>query len=121
MVSTLYDPRQTNRCTRSAFQNLNRVVTPAVKAGVGGPLPVGNGLVILETTGRKSGKPRQVPLVASRLGDTIWVSTVRANSQWVKNLRAEPQISVWVGGKKRSATAAVVAVAPLTVVSLHLD
>lgn len=121
MVSTLYDPRQTSACTRSAFRNLNRVVNPAVKAGIGGPLPVGNGLVILETTGRKSGEPRQVPLVASRLGNTVWVSTVRANSQWVRNLRAKPQVTVWVGGKKRSATAAVVAKAPLTVVALHLD
>ena len=121
MVSPLYDPRQPSTCTRSAFRNLNRVVRPAVKAGFGGPLPIGNGLVILETTGRKSGEPRQVPLVASRLGDTIWVSTVRTGSQWVKNLRVEPQIKVWVGGKKRSATATVVARTPLTVVSLHLD
>lgn len=108
-------------CSQAAFRNLNSVVGPAVKAGVGNPLPVGSGLVILETVGRTSGKARQVPLVASRLGSTILVSTVRSNSQWVKNLEAEPQVKVWVGGTKRSATASVVSTSPLTVVSLTLD
>ncbi|MEM9655818.1 MAG: nitroreductase/quinone reductase family protein [Actinomycetota bacterium] len=120
MVSSLYDPRRSTGCTRSAFRALNRTVTPAVKAGIGGPLPVGNGLVVLETTGRKSGKPRQVPLLANRLGNTIWISTVRRGSQWVRNLRADPEVSVWVGGKKRTATATVTSSAPLTVVSLRV-
>lgn len=117
-------PNQSSRnhsCTQSAFRSLNQVVMPAVKAGFGGPLPVGNGLVILETVGRKSGKTRQVPLVASRLGDTVWVSTVRSNSLWVKNLAAEPKVQVWIGGRKRSATANILASEPLAVVSLTLD
>lgn len=119
MATTQID--RNRNCTQSAFRSLNQVVVPAVKAGVGGPLPIGNGLVILETIGRKSGKARQVPLVASRLGDTVWVSTVRSRSLWVKNVVAEPKVQVWLGGKKRSATANVVASEPLTVVSLTLD
>lgn len=95
------------RATRQGFRSLNRIVVPAVKAGFGSPLPIGPGLVVLETTGRSSGKPRQLPLVATRIGSHVSVSTVRSNSQWVKNLQAEPQASVWVGGHKRPGTAKV--------------
>ncbi len=110
----------TQTFTRSAFRTLNSVVLPSVKAGIGSPFPIGAGLVVLETTGRKSGKPRQVPLVATRCGNRIDVSTVRGDSQWIKNLEAQPQASVWVGGRKRSVTATVKP-GPLTVAQLTLN
>ncbi len=106
--------------TRSAFRALNSVVVPAVKAGIASPLPVGAGLVLLETTGRVSGQPRQVPLVATRLGKTVNVSTVRGSSQWIKNLQAQPDASVWVAGRKRAATGSVES-GPLTVARLRVD
>lgn len=93
--------------TRKGFGALNRVAVPAVKAGLGSPLRIGLGLVVLETTGRVSGQPRQVPLVAARFGETINVSTVLTKSQWVKNLQAQPDASVWVGGRKRDVTSTV--------------
>lgn len=105
--------------TRSAFRALNSVVLPSVKAGIGSPFPVGAGLVVLETIGRKSGKPRQVPLVATRIGKRIDVSTVRGDSQWIKNLQATPEAAVWVGGRKRPVTATIQSGA-LTVAQLTL-
>lgn len=110
----------TQTLTRNAFRTLNSVVLPAVKAGIGTPiLPLGAGLVVLETTGRKSGKPRQVPLAATRLGDRLIVSTVRGDSLWIKNLEADPNGLVWIGGTKRPVTAEIDR-GPLTIATLTL-
>lgn len=105
--------------TREGFAALNRVVKPVVKAGLFSPLPIGAGLVVLETTGRKTGRKREVPLVAVRFGDRVNVSTVRSRSLWAKNIEADENVSVWVGGRKREATG-VVDEGPLTVAELSL-
>ncbi len=107
--------------TKKAFRALNSVVLPAVKAGVFSPLPIGAGLVVVETTGRKSGEPREVPLVALRFGDKVAVSTVRSGSQWAKNMQADPNVSVWLNGRKRSATGDVADDGPLTIAGLSVN
>ncbi|MCC5952995.1 MAG: nitroreductase family deazaflavin-dependent oxidoreductase [Acidimicrobiia bacterium] len=86
---------------------LNRFAVPAVKRGVASPLPVGLGLVVLETVGRRSGLPRQVPLVAVRVRDALVVSTVRQRSQWIDNAAANPSVGVWLGGARRPGSATV--------------
>lgn len=108
------------RATRLGFRTLNRVVLPVVKAGVASPPPIGVGLVVLETTGRVTGRPREVPLVATRLGSRIGVRTVRSDSQWVENLRSQPRAAVWLGGRKRPASSEV-SDGPLTVASLAVE
>ncbi len=104
--------------SKKLFANLNRFVRPAVKAGLGSPLPIGLGAVVLESTGRVSGKPREVPLLGLRVGDRVVVSTVRAASQWVKNLEAEDSAAVWYCGRRREATATVRR-GPLNIVELN--
>ncbi len=90
-----------------AFRALNSVLLPSVRSGLASPLPVGLGLVVVETTGRKSGLSRQVPVVAFRAGDDITVSTVRGDSQWLANLEATPEAAVWRNGVRREVSATV--------------
>jgi len=104
---------------RQAFRALNQVVRPLVRHGVFSPPRFGGGLVLLETTGRSSGETREVPLVASRFGDKVVVSTVRRSSQWVRNLEADPAAGVWIHGTRRPAVA-VVRRGPFSVVHLAL-
>lgn len=93
---------------REFFRMLNRVVEPAVRKGLGSPRFVPGGLIVLESTGFKSGELRRTPLVAIRIQGHVIVSTARANrSFWVKNLQAKPRIRYWLAGKPRPAKAFV--------------
>ena len=92
---------------RRGFDLLNSVVRPAVKAGFANPLPFGVGAVVVETTGRRTGLIRQVPLAAIRVCDTVLVSTVRQDSHWLANLDAAGEGRVWVHGVPHAAAAKV--------------
>ena len=109
----------TDEATRRAFSALNAVVRPAVQAGLGNPFPIGAGAVVLETTGRRSGLPRLVPVLSTRKGDTLTVSTVRSDSQWIRNAEADANVAVWLGGRRREAVATVRR-GPLNTVRLDL-
>jgi deazaflavin-dependent oxidoreductase (nitroreductase family) len=91
--------------SRRTAASLNRIVEPL--AQLLGPPKIGPGIVLLETTGRRTGLPRRVPLLAWRIGPTVLTSTIRPSSDWVRNLEATPDASVWTDGRRRPASACV--------------
>jgi deazaflavin-dependent oxidoreductase (nitroreductase family) len=66
------------------------------------------GTAILETIGRKSGRPRRTPVGNGLEGDTFWlVSEYGYASGYVRNIQANPRVRVKVGRRWRSGTAHV--------------
>jgi deazaflavin-dependent oxidoreductase (nitroreductase family) len=80
---------------------LNPLVRTAARTGL--PLP---GLVILETTGRRSGQPRLTPVGKALDGDTLWVIAEHGRKAgYVLNIEANPRVRVRVGRRWRTGTA----------------
>ena len=86
---------------------LNAALIPALRLGIANPLPLSTGIVVLEVTGRKTGTIRSLPLVCTDYGTLLAVSTVRGESQWVRNLAANPRTKIWLRGRQRTVLAAV--------------
>jgi deazaflavin-dependent oxidoreductase (nitroreductase family) len=101
--------RELQQLETGFFRNLNQVVEPLVRAGIGNPVLWPPGTIVIETSGRKTGRKYNVPVLATRFGDLFVFSTVRRRSQWVKNLAANPEVRYWMAGQAREATAFVFA------------
>ncbi|MBY6412511.1 nitroreductase family deazaflavin-dependent oxidoreductase [Rhodococcus sp. BP-252] len=71
--------------------------------------PIAAPVVLLTTTGRKSGTPRTSPLLYYREGDTLYVVGSNFGQQhhpaWTSNLLADPHATVAIGGKRIPVTA----------------
>ncbi len=91
------------------FHRLNALVEPTVRAGWLSPGITPTGLILLETTGRRSGRTHKTPLLATLVQDYAVVSTVRGSrSQWLQNLAAAPDARYWLGGRSRECRAYIV-------------
>ena len=88
--------------TFASHRLLNPFVKAAARAGL--PLP---GLVILETTGRRSGKKRRTPVGKALEGDTLWVLAEHRRGGYVRNIEANPRVRVRIGRTWRDGTARV--------------
>jgi deazaflavin-dependent oxidoreductase (nitroreductase family) len=98
------------RFEKTVFRSLNAVIEPAVRRGVGSPRLAPASLIVLETTGFKSGEQRRTPLWSICLGRYRIVSTTRGKrSFWVKNLQQQPKASYYLGGRRRETDAIVIA------------
>jgi deazaflavin-dependent oxidoreductase (nitroreductase family) len=75
---------------------------------VGGPFQ-GAPMVLITTTGAKSGQPRVSPLVCLQDGDRVVIFASKAgaptNPDWYYNLKANPKVTVEIGAEKYEATA----------------
>src|SRR5437588_10822563 len=64
--------------------------------------------VLRETTGRRTGRPRQNPVGNGLDGDTLWIVAEHGRSaSYVRNLEADPRVRVKIGRRWRSGTATV--------------
>ena len=53
------------------------------------------GYALLETTGRRSGKPRRTPVGNGLVGDAFWIVTEHGRrAAYVRNIRANPRVRV---------------------------
>jgi len=82
---------------------LNPVMRPLLEAGV-----VPRGWALLETTGRRSGLPRRVPVGDGLRGSVFWIVAEHGrHADYVRNLERDPRVRVKVGRRWRSGTARV--------------
>jgi deazaflavin-dependent oxidoreductase (nitroreductase family) len=87
---------------RSAFRVLNRwVAAPLIRAG-GGPLlttTVAGSILLLRTTGRKSGLVREAPLGYTVIDGRVVVTAGYGRSaHWFRNALADPEVEVLLPG-----------------------
>jgi deazaflavin-dependent oxidoreductase (nitroreductase family) len=84
-----------------------KIVNPVVRRlGEHGLLP--RSVALLETTGRRSGLPRRVPVGNGLRGDVFWIVTEHGHrADYVRNIQADPRVRVRVGRRWYSGTAQV--------------
>lgn len=85
-----------------AFWKVHRLVLRASGGRVGSTVG-GMKVLLLETTGRTSGQPRSVSLFYLEEDGRYYVvgsySGEDRDPAWVKNVRAQPKVSVTIGGR----------------------
>ena len=92
------------------FRTLNALVEPAVRAGCAAPGLVPTGMIVLETTGAKTGRAARVPLMTTVLEGCPFVGTTQGDrAQWLRNRRADQRVRYWLAGREHRGTALVFA------------
>lgn len=90
------------------YRTVNRLIEPTVRSGCAFPSMALTGLIVLETRGRRTGLPHRTPVLATLIGDQVLVGTTRASrSDWVRNIRSNPDVRYWLRGRALAARALV--------------
>jgi deazaflavin-dependent oxidoreductase (nitroreductase family) len=80
---------------------LNPLMRRLLEAGL-----VPRGWALLETTGRRSGEPRRVPVGNGLRGAQFWIVAEHGrHAHYVRNIERDPRVSVKVGRRWRTGTA----------------
>ncbi len=81
----------------------NPLMRRALEAGL-----VPRGVALLETTGRRSGKPRRTPVGDGLRGDVFWIVAEHGrHADYVRNIEHDPRVRVKVGRRWYRGTAHV--------------
>ncbi len=79
---------------------LFRFLPPRIAYSLGLGSLVGRFVLLLETTGRKSGLPRVTPLQYDEVDGIIYVASARGvKADWYRNLVANANVEVTVGSR----------------------
>jgi deazaflavin-dependent oxidoreductase (nitroreductase family) len=99
---TLDPPRRRRRSRHRIFW---RIINPPTRPFAG----LAPWWVLLETKGRRTGKPRTTPLARGPVdGEVVWLSSVHGrHAAWVRNLEATPEVRIKLSGRWRSGRATV--------------
>jgi deazaflavin-dependent oxidoreductase (nitroreductase family) len=80
---------------------LLRFLPPRIAYSLGLGSLVGSFVLLLETTGRKSGLPRVTPLQYDEINGIIYVGSARGvKADWFRNLAVNPNVKLTVGSRK---------------------
>jgi len=82
---------------------VNPLVRALLERGLGPPTHA-----LLETTGRRSGLPRRVPVGNGLRDGVFWIVTEHGyHADYVRNIQSDPRVRVKVGRRWRSGTARI--------------
>jgi deazaflavin-dependent oxidoreductase (nitroreductase family) len=85
-----------------SLKALNRRMVANYLRGIG-PTRI---VLLLTTTGRKTGQPRITPLQFEELDGVIYIASARGReADWFKNIQANPQVHIQMQTRKFDATA----------------
>lgn len=91
----------------SKIKNVQKIHRLLYAVGLG-PV-IGRLILLLTTTGRKSGMKRVTPLQYERIGNDYYLGAARGlKADWVRNISSDPQVEIRVGGKHIQGVAEVV-------------
>ena len=89
------------------MKNIQKIHRVLYAIGLG-PL-VGRIILLLTTTGRRSGKKRVTPLQYEMIGADYYLGAARGvKADWVRNIQIDPQVELRVGAKYFQGTAEVI-------------
>jgi len=89
------------------MKNIQKIHRVLYAVGLG-PL-IGKIILLLTTTGRKSGMKRVTPLQYEKIGDDYYLGAARGlKADWVRNIQSNPHVDIRVGAKHFDGQAEVI-------------
>jgi deazaflavin-dependent oxidoreductase (nitroreductase family) len=88
---------------------LFKLANPIIKLLVGRNIaPISNVLMVIQHTGRRTGRQYLTPIGYARDGDSIVAFTLSRDTQWYQNIQHNPEVTLTIKGKPIRARAELV-------------
>ncbi|MBI2370566.1 MAG: nitroreductase family deazaflavin-dependent oxidoreductase [Deltaproteobacteria bacterium] len=90
---------------RRLIRIFNAVVVALLKRGLPFPPYTRRSGLVIQTIGRRTGKPRLTPVGYRQEGNRVYVVAESRDADWVRNLRTHPRVTLYLHGRPVQATA----------------